>query len=647
FIPYDALSHEDVVARGAYGEISRAFWPEGEMEVALKGLHNDLTEDLVHEINNYSPDLENNKYYFVLQYANGGSLRNFLRQRFNELNWETKKRMAVEISNGLSVMHNNNIVHRDLHSGNVLIHNNQMKISDFGLSKYVNISPRSIIGGTVAYTDPQYLQDSRFIRDKASDVYSFGVLMWEISSGQTPYRGMGRNEIHQRVINGYREQPVNGTPLEYVTIYRQAWDSIESLRPSIQNIRFALSYMNMTPVYNDARSSVLHDPGPTLSIGINSIDERFHELRVIDPEDSDIMRSDVNTNITVPNPSDESICEPAAKGSRNAGNKYSLSKCNETLDRFIDYLENHVKRGLRDVPEKCAAAFHIYYEDTEGLEYHLEHGESGDDVSPFFNGDPLVVIAAQYCTTEKMVEIFEVLKRHNANFACANELRRTAFHIIYKNKLIFQKEIFRITLAQLCVNLKGIFKFLVENNCNVNARDFLGRPVISYFIAAKEKRDGYSSIIALLLESGANPNMTIKVRSSFIIPPDFKLHEEDDVLDTCSRNSLFLAIKHKWKVELFDLLLSFGVNEESLDNEGHSILLFALSEKNHDAMRWILENIPSASTKESLSEAIRKTKILSAERSLLKKWDGNDGKKNRENAKRNYERKKSIQLNRT
>ena len=50
----------------------------------------------------------------VLQFANNGDLRSYLRDHFSELNWSTKIKMAKDISNGIKCLHKANIVHRDL-----------------------------------------------------------------------------------------------------------------------------------------------------------------------------------------------------------------------------------------------------------------------------------------------------------------------------------------------------------------------------------------------------------------------------------------------------------------------------------------------------------------------------------------------------
>ena len=55
-----------------------------------------------------------NEYLLVMQYANGGDLRNYLANNFKNLNWDDKKKLAFQIADRLNYLHNENILHRDL-----------------------------------------------------------------------------------------------------------------------------------------------------------------------------------------------------------------------------------------------------------------------------------------------------------------------------------------------------------------------------------------------------------------------------------------------------------------------------------------------------------------------------------------------------
>ncbi|RIB16229.1 hypothetical protein C2G38_2091434 [Gigaspora rosea] len=149
----------------------------------------------------------------VLQYADGGNLQNYLKAK--KTRWTDKLSIAKEIACGLSYLHDNNIIHKDLHPKNILIHQGKPKIADFGLSKQINeVSMTSNsnfedLKGVLQYTEPQCLIDGKDKRNKKSDVYSFGVILWEISSGIPPFKKIRQPLlICARICSGIREDPI-------------------------------------------------------------------------------------------------------------------------------------------------------------------------------------------------------------------------------------------------------------------------------------------------------------------------------------------------------------------------------------------------------------------------------------------------------
>ncbi|CAI2189975.1 14846_t:CDS:2, partial [Funneliformis geosporum] len=128
----------------------------------------------------------------------------------------------------------------DNHSKNIVIHDGNAKITDFGISKNMNndTSFHNVNFGRIPYIDPKKLSDVAFQYIKASDIYSFGVLMWEISSGIPLFK----DDIDDPVVlsiaiaKGAREATINNTPEDYEKLYKQCWDSEPGKRPTINII---------------------------------------------------------------------------------------------------------------------------------------------------------------------------------------------------------------------------------------------------------------------------------------------------------------------------------------------------------------------------------------------------------------------------
>ena len=98
-----------------------------------------------------------------------------------------------------------------------------VKLCDFGIARCLSDSSNSVLRlfGTSQYSDPQYLKDpNKYTRDKRSDVYSVGMLLWELSSGKTPFEQLtGFDLLLSIIVEGDREKVIEGTPLKYAEVY--------------------------------------------------------------------------------------------------------------------------------------------------------------------------------------------------------------------------------------------------------------------------------------------------------------------------------------------------------------------------------------------------------------------------------------------
>ncbi|EXX77584.1 Ste7p [Rhizophagus irregularis DAOM 197198w] len=173
----------------------------------------------------------------VMEYADGGTFREYLRKNSRNLTWNNKFKMACQLASAVSCLHNLGIIHRDLHSNNVLVHGNNVKLADFGLSKKTDESVISKLYGIIPYIDPKKFASDSYSRNKKSDIYSIGVLLWEISSCRPPFEGQyNQYGLVNQILQGLRETPIPNTPEDYKRIYTDCWKYEPDDRPDIREV---------------------------------------------------------------------------------------------------------------------------------------------------------------------------------------------------------------------------------------------------------------------------------------------------------------------------------------------------------------------------------------------------------------------------
>uniref|UniRef100_A0A8C4UYH5 Ankyrin repeat and kinase domain containing 1 n=1 Tax=Falco tinnunculus TaxID=100819 RepID=A0A8C4UYH5_FALTI len=185
----------------------------------------------------------------VMEYMARGSLEKILPT--HKMSWQLKFRVIHEMGLAMNFLHSMTppLLHLDLKPGNVLLDGNMhVKISDFGLSKWMEQSSRmqyiesSALRGTLSYIPPEmFLQNSKPPGIKY-DVYSFGIVIWEVLMQKKPYAGANMMAIIVKVAAGKRPclEPISnewpGECQQMADLMKRCWDQDPKQRPSFTDI---------------------------------------------------------------------------------------------------------------------------------------------------------------------------------------------------------------------------------------------------------------------------------------------------------------------------------------------------------------------------------------------------------------------------
>lgn len=262
FILSKDLKIEKKIAEGGFGDVYKGLWQNE--DVAIKQLKANLSQEaekkLFDEVQvmaslrspyvvSFFGVTKEKPYQIVMQFMEGGSLRDFLKQcTAEEVPWNLRFQIGHDISQGIKYLHDRQIVHADLKSPNVLLDTKRRaKLADFGLATiktdslgqyYENTSQ---VKGSLLWMAPELFDKSR--HTFATDIYSLGVILWEIASHCLPFeeKKWGVGKLIAQVTQGEREKFPKGTPRKYELVAKQCWDGEPEKRPTAEEAAQVLS----------------------------------------------------------------------------------------------------------------------------------------------------------------------------------------------------------------------------------------------------------------------------------------------------------------------------------------------------------------------------------------------------------------------
>lgn len=155
----------------------------------------------IHEINE-----EEAEPFIVMEFIDGQSLRQKIAGK--PMDQSQALDIAIQAAEGLNEAHKKGIVHRDIKPGNIMITTaGQVKIMDFGLAKILGeslLTKEPMTMGTAAYMSPEQVRGESL--DHRTDLWSLGVVLYEMLTGQLPFKGDSEQSLMYGIVNKEPQQ---------------------------------------------------------------------------------------------------------------------------------------------------------------------------------------------------------------------------------------------------------------------------------------------------------------------------------------------------------------------------------------------------------------------------------------------------------
>ncbi|MGH7889753.1 MAG: CHASE2 domain-containing serine/threonine-protein kinase, partial [Thermodesulfobacteriota bacterium] len=224
----------ETIGKGAMGMVYKGMDPAIDRPVALKTIRLDfvvdpseveeLKERLVREakaagklshpniVTIYDVGQQGEFQYIAMEYLKGHTLEKLIKKGM-EWNYKILANIIIQICDALDYAHSKGIVHRDIKPANIMVLDDfKIKVMDFGIARFdaTNMTQTGVAMGTPNYISPEQLQGKP--ASARSDIFSVGVVLYELLSGEKPFKGETITALIYNILNTHPPGPSTVNP---------------------------------------------------------------------------------------------------------------------------------------------------------------------------------------------------------------------------------------------------------------------------------------------------------------------------------------------------------------------------------------------------------------------------------------------------
>ena len=529
----------------------------------------------------------------IMEYVTGGSLWSLLKDKTKDISWEQRYRIGLDVAEGLSYLHDRDIVHGDLKSENILLdRNGRAKVTDFGTSALKSEeSTHGTWGGTYCWAAPETFLTEK--NSKAADVYSYGMVLWQLGTRKNPFETViGLLQICKHITAGNLEVISADTPPQLRKVIEKCWlpepplkkETDRDQRPAMSKVRYLIerSYYDFLEKASEHEVPSLEESKEVSKEKENTVSAREQELlnqveKLKKELEEEKQKHDEKEKekekekgseaslgiVSVPKITSASVATVNQITSVDTSGKKSNSITTPAkvtsvvplpqpitpiqkaislgnLDKVLELLKNGLDVNEHSPSKDRLTALHyaVIYNQSNIVQVLLANG-ADINVVDYAGYTPLHAVA-QHGHKEIVALLLEKGEKINATNTCSD----TPLHVAAKH------------------GHKDVVALLLEKGEEINATNTWGHTPFHFAAEVGDK-----DVVALLLEKGANVNAT--------------------TTDTWGDTPLHLAARFGYK-EVVALLIEKGADVNAADSDSETPLMLA-NQKNHTEIVKLLQ----------------------------------------------------------